>query len=215
MLQVQPKKSRNNRTEPQEIDVLFLEVDGLYTSLQQADKDRHEIKVGVAHEGWKKRHPQSKEYTLVNKSYSHTLEDDTAFWDTFSRALYEQYAITDKTPVVINGDGAPWIREGIHYFPCAIYTYNRYHLKKWIKEALNHRSKQEQKRAYEAVDAGDPSALAAAIAEAEGAETDAKKRDEIKALREFILNNREALRDYRERLREKGIDTTGMRPMGA
>lgn len=58
----------------------------------------------------------------------------------------------------------------------------------------------------EATDSGDPSALAAAITEAEGAGTDMKKRGEIIALREFILNYQGAFCDCRERLKGKGID---------
>jgi len=46
----------------------------------------------------------------------------------------------------VNGDAAPWLRKGVDYFENSIYTYDRYHLKKWkkwIKEALSKRSKQE------------------------------------------------------------------------
>ncbi|TMZ42020.1 ISLre2 family transposase, partial [Klebsiella pneumoniae] len=132
-----------------------------------------------------------------------------------SRQLEEQYAITERTYVVINGDGAPWIRAGVDYFQNALYTYDRYHLKTWIKQALSNRSKQERQRVYEAADAHDPSAMLAAIAEAEKAETDVEKQAEIAGLREFILENQEAFRDYRERLKEKGVDTSGMRPMGS
>src|SRR5699024_1088721 len=89
------------------------------------------------------------------------------FWESFSCHLYSHYNITENTHIVINGDAAPWIRKGVDYFESAIYTYDRYHLKKWIKGALSKRSKQERRKAYLAADANDPVALLVAISEAE------------------------------------------------
>src|SRR5690625_3769824 len=67
----------------------------------------------IVHEGWGKRHPSSSDYELKNKSYWETLESGQVFWEEFSRYLYEKYEITNDTHIVINGDGAPWIRNGI------------------------------------------------------------------------------------------------------
>src|SRR5699024_9472857 len=125
-------------------------------------------------------------------------------------------SFTKETHIVINGDAAPWIRKGVDYFENAIYTYDRYQLKKWSKTALNKRSKKERRNAYIAADANDPSQLLVAIAEAEKAETDEEKKKEISDLRLFILENIDALRDYRDILKkEKNINIEGMRPMGA
>src|SRR5699024_4468221 len=44
-------------------DVLFLEVDGLNVHRQQSERGSQEIKIGVVHEGWGKRHP-SKSHGL-------------------------------------------------------------------------------------------------------------------------------------------------------
>lgn len=214
-LQVQEVDHGLDETERKQVDALFLEVDGLQTSLQNHQKDRCEVKVGIAHEGWQKRHPKSKDYELVNKTYYHSLQDSESFWETFSRQLYEQYDLDETTPVIINGDGAPWIREGVAYFPQAIYKYDHYHLKKWIKTALSNRSKQERRETYLAANDCDPIALSAKVAEAEKAETDEDKQNDIAELREFILNHQEAIRDYRTRLQEKGVPTNWMRPMGS
>src|SRR5699024_4383777 len=98
----------------------------------------------------------------------------------------------------------------------AVYTYDRYHLKKWIKEALRNRSKQERRKAYLAADANDQTALLVAVAEAERAENREEKKKEIAALRLFIYENMDAFRDYRDILnKDQRVDTTGMRPMGA
>src|SRR5699024_12741702 len=80
---------------------------------------------------FRSKHPSSEEYELRNKSYWYSLEDGENFWELFSRYVYSEYSITEDTPVIINGDAAPWIRAGVDYFENAVYTYDRYHLKKW------------------------------------------------------------------------------------
>lgn len=213
--QVQGVDHSIDEEEREKADALFLEVDGINPSLQGSKKGRHEVKVGIAHEGWEKRHPRSKDYDLKNKSFYYSLENGESFWEGFSRSLYEQYDIQEDTPIVINGDGAPWIRGGMEFLPQAIYNYDRFHLEKWIKMAMSNRSKKERRKAYVAGEANDPAALVTAVAEAEKAETDDKKREEIETLRTFILNNQEAFRDYRKRLREQGFETDWMRTMGS
>jgi len=215
VLKIEPKAD-DKAENPKDIDVLFLEVDGLHVHKQNSDRSTREAKIGVVHEGWEKKHPGSEEYELRNKSYWRTLGTGEEFWESFSRYLYSKYSISEDTYIVINGDGAPWIREGVNYFESAIYTYDRYHLKKWIKGALSNRSKQERREAYLAADANDPTALLVAIAEAEKAEIDVEKKKDITDLRLFILENMNAFRDYREILKnEKGINTELFRPMGA
>src|SRR5699024_10092046 len=116
----------------------------------------------------------------------------------------------------INGDAAPWIRAGVDYFENAVYTYDRYHLKKWIKEALRNRSKQERRKAYLAADANDQTALLVAVAEAENAENRGEKKKDIAGIRLFIDEYMDAFRDDRDILnKEQRVETTGMRPMGA
>src|SRR5690625_708348 len=154
-------KSKNKKS----VDVLFLEVDELHAHKQHSERSTREVKIGVAHEGWETRHPSSNEYVLQDKSYWHTLGTGEEFWDSFSRYLYDKYEITEDTFVVINGDGAPWIRAGVDYFQNAIYVYDHYHTKKWIKSALSNRTKQERRKAYLAADERDPVALLVAVAD--------------------------------------------------
>lgn len=218
VLKINPKEIEPEESAPKrEKDVLFLEVDGLNVHKQNSTRKSREIKFGIVHEGWGKRHPSSSDYELKNKSYWETLESGQVFWEEFSRYLYGKYEITNDTHIVINGDGAPWIRNGIDYFPSAIYTYDRYHLKPWIKTALSKRSKKEIERAYTAADKNDPVALVTAIAEAQKAETNEEKKAEISDLRQFILENMDAFRDYRDILKEKDkdLDTSWMRFMGS
>lgn len=218
VLEIQPEEIETDDAAPKkEKDVLFLEVDGLHVHKQNATRSSREVKNGIVHEGWEKTNPSSEAYKLKNKSYRSTLENGDIFWEDFSRYLYGKYEITEKTHIIINGDGAPWIRRGVDYFPNALYTYDRYHIKPWIKAALRNRTKKERHLAYKAADKNDPIALTTAVAEAEKAETDENKKQEIGELRLFILENQDAFRDYRDILKEKDkdLDTSWMRPMGS
>src|SRR5699024_7970915 len=61
-------------------------------------RSTREVKLGVVHEGWKRKHPSSEEYELRNKSYWYSLEDGENFWELFSRYVYSEYSITEDTP---------------------------------------------------------------------------------------------------------------------
>src|SRR5690625_5358805 len=70
-------------------------------------------------------------------------------------------------------------------------------------DLLGQRTKKERRQAYIAADENDPIALVVALAEAEKAETDAEKKMEISDLRQFVLDNIDAFRDYRDIIKEK------------
>jgi hypothetical protein len=136
------------------------------------------------------------------KSYYHTLGAAEQFWDELSEQVYSQYQVTKDTYVVINGDAAPWIRQGVDYFPNALNVYDRFHLKKWLKEALRHHPK-HLARAHQAVGHDDLSTLLSEVAQAEAKAYTPEEKQAIASLRCFLLENMEAIRDYRARLREK------------
>src|SRR5690625_3162124 len=73
VLNINPKEIASDGPK-KEKDVLFLEVDGLHVHKQHSARKSREIKFGIVHEGWEKKHPGSKDYELKNKSYWETLE---------------------------------------------------------------------------------------------------------------------------------------------
>lgn len=195
-------------------EVIFIEADGLHSKLQKEKQKAAEAKTGIIYDGWEKRHPGSKEYKLRNKQYWTSLEDGDKFWEETSCLAYKKYEIKENTPVIINGDGAEWIKKGVEYFPCAIYIYDRFHLKKWLRAALKEQP-EKLKETLKASNDYDTTKLLKAVAEAEKKSVTEEEKERIKELRRFLLDNIEALRDYREILEEQGIDTSGMRPLGA
>jgi hypothetical protein len=180
--------------------------------MQQERSPNREIKMVMSHEGWSPRHPASDEYELLQRNYPVTL-DGKDFWEEASRKLYSIYDIDEKTWPVINGDRAGWIREGVKYFPRAIYQIERYHLKRDLRNLL--RGTPQLRRALKALEDNQAEELLAALAVAEKECPDEKRQAAIRALKEDLMTMPEACRDYRVRLKEMGISAEGMRGLGA
>src|SRR5699024_11129325 len=101
VLKIEPKSVEDKTKHPKDVDALFLEVDGLHVHKQHSTRSKREVKLGVVHEGWKRKHPSSDEYELRNKSYWYSLEDGVHFWELYSRYVYSTYSITIVTPDII------------------------------------------------------------------------------------------------------------------
>lgn len=190
------------------VAVLFIEADGLYVSRQKIGK--REERFVIAHEGWQRRSPGGKEYELVNKTYVH-CDSASDVWEQASRMLFAKYDLSD-TVVVINGDRAKWIREGVHYFPKAIYQFDRFHLLRDVKAKLR-LALQARKDVRQAIRDGRPQD---ALDLMRGVKfSDPKAQRELDELRRDLQRCPEAMVDYRARLAEMGLDTAGMRGMGS
>lgn len=213
-LRQEEAKQREFPAGERKLPVLFLEVDGLWASLQREKKPSIEARILVSHEGWEARHPSSEEYKLINKQHFTWEGEAKYFWEEASRYLAAHYDL-ENTIVVINGDRAPWIRKGIDWFPHAIYQVDQFHLKRELKSLLKGQP-EKLKSAMEALEASDVVLFFTTLAEAVSAEADAKQRKRLQAFINDLLEVTESLRDYRVRLQEEyNIDTSGYRGLGA
>lgn len=213
------REERRRQQQPageRQVPVLFLEADGIWVSLQQDSKGKVEKPVVISHEGWQKRTGGGAgDYELVNSKY-YTPDEGADPWEYASRLIYSTYELKD-TVVVINGDRAQWIRQGIEYFgdaPLVFYQMDRFHLTKELRANLR-KQPEKLKEALSALREDDSSGLLVALAEAESQEKDPKLKRAIRALRNDILSDPEAVRDYRVRLRDYGYNISGLRGMGA
>jgi hypothetical protein len=117
---------QQNKIAAQEVKALFIEVDGFCSRFQKNKKckghnQQCEVKMAIIHEGWAARHRGKKsDYKLVNPTYVSDLKADEDFWEQVRGIICTKYRNIDSIPVIINGDGAEWIREGTAY--CGLYT---------------------------------------------------------------------------------------------
>lgn len=194
------------------VEVLFCEVDGLWTTLQRGrgkrcGRRRREVKQATVHEGWRVRQGKGRErdYALLNPTHHCSLEESgEGFWEGLRAKLAARYAELDRTLIVINGDGAEWIREGEGHFGQVMRQRDRFHIKRELMRVLKGHP-ERLGRAREALDTNDIAGVLAELEEAERESKDPRKAEELRRAREDWVGDREAIADYRVRLKDAGV----------
>jgi hypothetical protein len=163
------------------------------------------------HQGWE---INGKRDALKNKRhFVHCGKEP--FWEAFETFLIENF---DYDPtvhrLVINREGANWItacRE--HFNGRAFFSIDRFHVAREIRQLFRkHPRYRELKKAFKSYDGKKLLVeLNSAVGTLENEAQEERLEDLIRQLDQYP----EALGDYRKWLRERGIDTTEMRPMGS
>lgn len=130
-----------------EAPVLFEETDGVHVSLQGEDR-RHrrksEIKVGIAYDGWKET--GSKRYELDGKVVVAGFSSNKDFQEYREAAIAETYNLDETQVRVLNGDGAPWIKnvkdKDTHF------QLDSFHRNKAIKELVPYKDVRQKIHGY-------------------------------------------------------------------
>jgi len=196
---------------PLEQDVLFVEVDGLYTKSQEKKKKGREIKIASVHQGWEMNGKRAK--LKEKRHFIH--EGNLPFWEEFEQYLMDTYAYDPtKHHLVINGDGAKWIKACRDYFQNnTIFVIDRFHVARDVQRIFRdhkrYRSIRKKLASY------DWEGFMTELNSAVGTLENEKKEERLETLIAQLSQYPEALGDYREKLEERGIDTTEFRPMGS
>lgn len=116
--------------------------------------------------------------------------------------------------LVINGDGAKWITACREYFQQnATFVIDRFHIARDVqrifKDHPRYRAIRKKLAAYDA------EGFMVELNSAVGTIGHEKKEERLEELIAQLSQYPEALCDYREKLKEKGLDTGGYRPMGS
>lgn len=192
-------------------DVIFVEVDGLYTKSQEKGRKGRELKISAVHQGWEMNDERAK---LIDKQHF-IHEGKLPFWEEFEDFLMASY---DYDPthhhLVINGDGARWITSCREYFQTnATFVIDRFHIARDIQRIFRDhpRCRTIRKKFSEYDVDGFMTELNSAV----GTLDHERKEEQLEALIAQLSQYPEALEDYREKLQEKGINTTNFRPMGS
>ena len=192
-------------------DVLFVEVDGLYIKRQDKNKRGREEKIASVHQGWE---VNGKRVSLVNKRHFHH-RDKKPFWESFEQFLIDTYNYDPtRHRIVINGDGANWIKTGHEYFGRkSYYIIDRFHVARDIQRIF--RDHNRCKNVKKALATYDAEALLLELNSAVGTLGNEKKEEKLEALLKQLTAHPDGLKDYREWLKQHNINTTQMRTMGS
>jgi glycosyltransferase involved in cell wall biosynthesis len=196
---------------PLEQEVLFVEVDGLYTKKQGKNKRGREIKIAGVHQGWE---VNGKRTTLVQKRHF-IHEGNLPFWEEFEQFLMDTYEYDPtKHHLVINGDGAKWITSCRDYFQHnTTFVIDRFHIARDVQRIF--RDHPRYKAIRKKLAAYDAEGFMVELNSAVGTIGHEKKEERLEELIAQLSQYPEALCDYREKLKVKGIDTDSFRPMGS
>jgi len=194
-----------------EVKALFIEVDGFSSRFQKnkllkRKNERHEVKMAVIHEGWAPRHNGEKtDYKLVNPTYVANLKSAEDFWEQIRGIIHAKYRNADSIPVIINGDGAEWIRGGATAFAKGMYQYDRFHIAKELREALGH-DKEALRKAKRALKDDDLGSLAIIVTEAMLVCTDEGQKEKLSNFNDLLIKDQDYIVDYRIRLRKQEFE---------
>lgn len=195
------------------VDVLFAEADEVRVALQGPKRGRKpqeqlpsrrgkrgEVRILLCHRGWQRRDPGSSEYRLEGKHVYAAVAEAEKFWQGAILQLMGYCQLEHVRCTVLNGDGAAWIRQGMEYLPNCTFQLDRWHLHRAIRSALGWDPPSQQRLmdllasgvSWEALDTFLLGALRAA--------PDQEKRQAVRRLRTYLLENRDGLVDYRRRV---------------
>lgn len=185
-----------------EVPVLFEEADGLWLALQgksreKAPHGRKELKISVVYEGWKPRYSLSKEYETVDKMAFAGYHKAKEMKELRDAAIANKYNVDEILYRILNGDGAPWIKNG-HDAKADIFQLDPYHLGQGI--IRNVADKRTAKQLLRWFKAGEHSKALKRIEElkyASGGEV--AEIAKLNTLESYIRNNLEGLIPYKER----------------
>ena len=193
------------------VKTLFIEVDGFFAKQQKNKKKKRknrnkEAKMAVVHEGWVPRHNgKHSDYQLLNAMRIASLKEAEEFWEYVRGIIASKYADVDEILIVINGDGASWIRAGTNHFGNSIYQYDRFHVSRELRRTLRF-DKKALSKAQRALKKNDVGSLAIVATEALVSCEDPKQKEKLEAFIKLLVSDQEYIVDYRVRLKEKGYE---------
>jgi len=186
------------------VPALVVEADGVFIRQQRQAKRWQEYKLGVVHEGWEATSPDGKRVRLKEKAcWGGNLTTDS-FWERGVITLANRYDLTGLERVLLNGDGAAWIKEGQAHLGPAEFYLDPFHRNQALRRGLEG---DLLSKAQSAVEAEDWSQLESILDQAVEAAKDPEAKKRAQDTRRYLKANWDALGDWRKQ--------TGTQPAGA
>lgn len=172
--------------------VLYGESDGVYISLQRAERRKAEVRVGILYTG--KKVIGIKRKALVNKVMVSKIVENSQEWqETLLKTAYEHYDLAGTTQMIVGGDGSKWVRQSFDLLNLPTeYVLDRYHIYREARRAFGHTSETDNwiKRICQGkVDEVLPEMMA--VIEGSPSKVSKKMQEFVK----YLINNWEGLLD--------------------
>lgn len=177
-------------------DVVVIEADGIFLPLQRESQKAAELKLGVMHEGWEADSPSEKRFRLVNKAAWAGYLSAQEFWERGDIRFAQRYDREKVGRVVVNGDGAEWIKQALQHFEDAELYLDPFHRNRAIREALGF-APDLVRRALNALGKRDLEGLERILAEGMAAASGEEQVKRVRELRRYLKANWDRLLDWR------------------
>jgi hypothetical protein len=185
-------------SEGKKVAGLMMEADGVMVSLQREKSRKAEVKLGIAYEGWSR--VGKDRYATVNKTIYSDVSGSEEYWAGMMLKLHRKYDLGDTMRMVIGGDGANWVKEGLEHFG-GTYQLCRYHLNRQLTTALGP-DRKTAKAVKDYCEIGEVGLACQKLSEAKG-KVKGEQCKRIEDVCRYLMANSHGLRDYRLDLGEK------------
>lgn len=185
-------------TEKKTVRVLFIEADEDHVALQKKKKDGDgQRKVGISmpklvyiHEGFDAEKSSVKRKVLKNVRYFGGDCRSEDLWLKVAQYIDEQYIEEGIETVYISGDGASWIRQGLHWIPKSRFVLDNHHMYKYIRLATAHLPDESMYYAIQdAIEWPDKKMTADAFDRVIKLTENGTKKEAVREAKRYILNN--------------------------
>jgi len=133
------RPTEDELTQETERGIVYLEVDGTNIHLQQEEKTKAELKLGIISKGKERRYKGGLgEAKKLQDKFTYTsLASGDEFMSNLAILGEKRFQLSQAELVLIGGDGASWIKEGAkNYFPNSVYQLCKFHLERKLKQTL-------------------------------------------------------------------------------
>jgi len=190
------ERGQSPESEGRAADMVVIEADGMYIPLQRERQRVAELKLAVMHEGWEAESPAGGRFRLVNKAVWAGYMPAEAFWERGDIRFAQRYDPEKVGRVIVNGDGAEWIKEARQHFANVELYLDPFHRNRAIQEALGF-APDLARRALNAVRSRDLKDLGRVLNEAVAAAPGEDQVKRVKELRRYLKANWDGLLDWR------------------
>ncbi len=181
-----------------ETKVLFEEADGVYINIQGKDRPKKarklEMKVAVAYDGWVES--SKGRYELRNKIAIAGFDKAKDFQKRKEGIIASKYNTDEIELRILNGDGAPWIKNGI-IDETVHYQLDQFHLQREITRKV--KDKEQKSEIQRLLKSKEIEELLKYITKIYIAAEEEKEKIKLKELYTYLCENKEGLLPYTER----------------
>ena len=168
-----------------DVPVIYIEADEDHVSQQNGKSSI--VKMIYVHEG-KQAVSKNRNKLLNVRYFTAANQSSEELWLDVARYIDEAYNSEAIIKVIISGDGAPWIKEGLNWIEKSVYILDKFHLAKSVRVATAH-MEYAREPLWHYINKGMKKATVDLLDIIIRTTENENKRQEVQKVKKYILNN--------------------------